>query len=123
MNYFIAGIFRIVILEASAALLVMERAIDRAAVGLRRRRRIAALVVGALAVYSFSEFGELRGGGPLVHPWEQYHFFIGSKYLREVGYFDLYKATFLADREGPGVLGAVRSTRDLHTFDIVDLER
>jgi len=123
MNYFIAGILRIVILEASAALLVMERAIDRAATRLRRRRKIASIVVAALAVYAFTDFGELRGGGPLVHPWEQYHFFLGSKYLREVGYFDLYKATFLVDREGPGVLGAVRATRDLHTFDVVDLER
>lgn len=123
MNYFLAGILRIVILEASAALLVMERAIDRAATRLRRRRKIASMVVAALAVYAFTEFGELRGGGPLVHPWEQYHFFLGSKYLREVGYFDLYKATFLADREGAGVLGMVGATRDLHTFDVVDLER
>src|SRR5262249_28823589 len=122
MSYFLAGILRIILLEASAALLIMERAIDRGAALLRARRRTAALVVAALAVYAFSNLGELPGGNGLVHPWEQYHFFLGSKYLREIGYFDIYKATILADREGAGQLADVRTTRDLHTFDEIPVD-
>ena len=127
MSHFVAGILRIVLLEASAALLVMDRMVDaasvRAAESLQRKRLIAAWIVAGLAVFSFTNFGDLRGQFGLVHPWEQYHFIVGSKYLPEVGYFDLYKATFLADREGPHVLEGVTVTRDLHTFDLEDLDR
>src|SRR5258708_6693411 len=104
MTYFVAGILRIVLLEASAALLLMERAIDRGATALRARRRWGAYGVAALAVFAFTNFGEVHGDNGLVHPWEQVHFFLGSKYLTEIGYFDIYKATILADREGPGRL-------------------
>jgi hypothetical protein len=123
MSHFVAGILRIILLEASACLLVLERVIDVAAVPLRARRRWASYAVAALSVYAFVNFGELHGDGRLVHPWEQYHFFLGSKYLREVGYFDLYRATLLADRDGPHRLDRVTRTRDLHTFDLVDVDR
>ncbi|HKA89228.1 MAG TPA: glycosyltransferase family 87 protein [Haliangiales bacterium] len=123
MNHFVAGIIRIILLEASVALLIMERAIDEAAVRLRARRRWGAYLVAALSVSAFLNFGELHGDGNLVHPWEQYHFFLGSKYLREVGYFDLYTATILADREGTHRLDRVSRTRDLRTFDEVDVDR
>ena len=117
MSYFVAGILRIMLLEASVALLVLERALDSGATALRARRRWAAYAVAALSVYAFTNFGELHGSNGVVHPWEQYHFFLGSKYLKEIGYFDIYKATFLADREGAQQLRDVRGTRDLHTFD------
>jgi hypothetical protein len=123
MSYFVAGILRIILLEASAALLVMERAIDRGATALRARRRWGAAVVGALAVLAFTNFGELHNDNGIVHPWEQYHFFLGAKYLPEIGYFDIYKATLLADREGARQLADVRVTRDLHTFDEVAVDR
>ena len=60
-----------------------------------------------LALFSWTNFGALRGGGDLVHRWEQYHFFFGSKYLPEIGYFNLYKATILADRESAHAIGFV----------------
>jgi hypothetical protein len=121
MNYFVSGIIRIILLEASAALVVMERLIDPAAQRLRSRRRLWAFAVAALSLFAFTNYGELRGNHELVHPWEQYHFFLGSKYLREIGYFDLYKATLLADREGAHAL-AVDRTRDLHTFGLVPVD-
>ena len=52
-----------------------DRAAPAAALGdLRDRRRVT--------IYAFCNFGELHGDDRLVHPWEQYHFFLGSKYLR-----------------------------------------
>jgi hypothetical protein len=122
MSYFVAGILRIILLEASAALLVMERAIDRGAAALRRRRRWGALAVAAAALFAFVNFGDLHGAGRIVHPWEQYHFFLGSKYLQELGYFDIYTATILADREGADQLHDVTTTRDLHTFDEIAVD-
>jgi hypothetical protein len=58
-----------------------------------------------------------------VHRWEQYHFFFGSKYLPEIGYFNLYKATILADRESAHAVGFVRTTRDLTSFDEIPVEQ
>jgi hypothetical protein len=118
VSYFVAGILRIILLEASAALLVMRRAFAGVAAA---RARAATLIVAALAVFAFTNFGQLRGSGPMVHAWEQAHFFLGSKYLAEIGYFDIYKAIFLADREGARRLGDLSETRDLRTFDLVPL--
>ena len=88
----------------------------------QRRLDLAFRVVAVLALFSWTNFGALRGGGDLVHRWEQYHFFFGSKYLPEIGYFNLYKATILADRESAQRVGFVRTTRDLTTFDDVPVE-
>ena len=123
MSYFVAGILRIILLEASAALLVIARIVRGGDARAQRRLDFAFKLVAALALLSWTNWGALRGGGNLVHRWEQYHFFFGSKYLPEVGYFDLYKATILADRESAHALGSVRTTRDLHTFDEIPVER
>lgn len=84
-----------------------------------RRLRHVLLVVVVLSGWAFTDYGRgLRW--PFVHAWEQAHFFVGSKYLEEIGYFDIYKAIFLADQDGPRRLKKVVETRDLHTFDVVD---
>jgi hypothetical protein len=106
MNLFISGILCMLLLEANALTALLSP---------RRTRVFAGIAL--LSALLFTNFGRLHGGH-LVHPWEQTHFFLGSKYLREVGYFDLYKAVLLADREGRGRLREVRQTRDLHTFDL-----
>jgi hypothetical protein len=123
LSYFVAGILRIIMLEASAALVVLTRVVRRDDARGQRRLDLAFRVLAVLALFSWTNWGALRGGGELVHRWEQYHFFFGSKYLPEVGYFNLYKATILADRESANVIGFVRTTRDLTTFDEVPVER
>ena len=191
MNHFISGIIKIVILEASVALLL----IDLMAAGRfeRERARVAGVLAG-LMVYAWANYGALRANtsvayaltalplvlacawllqagfgealsermkrlrswaagfspqrGPkvvtvtlaallslgwvsqgvqsgavvMVHPWEQFHFYFGAKYQREVGWFNLYKAAILADRETSNVLARVPSTRDLTTFDEMPIE-
>jgi len=123
VSYFVAGILRIILLEASAALLVLTRIVRRDDARGQRRLDLAFKIVAVLALFSWTNYGALRGGGELVHRWEQYHFFFGSKYLPEVGYFNLYKATILADRESARAIGFVQTTRDLHTFDEEPVER
>jgi hypothetical protein len=72
--------------------------------------------------------GAWVGGGvalgklPLVHQWEQFHFYLGAKYQREVGWFNLYKAAVLADQETVHVLGEMPTTRDLTNFEQVPLD-
>jgi len=123
MSYFVAGILRIIILEASAALLVVARLVRADDARGQRRLDLAFKLIAVLALFSWTNYGALRGGGNLVHRWEQYHFFFGSKYLPEIGYFNLYKATILADRESAHAIGFVRTTRDLTTFDEIPVER
>lgn len=68
-------------------------------------------------------FGGVSAGKlPLVHPWEQFHFYLGAKYQRELGWFNLYKASILADRETVNVLGNMPNTRELTTFEQVPLD-
>ncbi len=203
MNHFISGILKIVLLEASIGLLVLDVvAPERYA----RARQAAFATVAGLMVFAWANYGTLRANGsvaytllaapiiglvawlvraaftqktdpeglsprqesfrassaelakgvglakvkaphrhvavlasvalvggwlwwglvtsslPLVHPWEQYHFYFGAKYQKEIGWFDLYKATLLADREGPHALGNVTRTRELETFNEVSVD-
>jgi hypothetical protein len=119
MSYFVAGILRIVILEAAAALLVCARLARGLDAVTQRRLDVAFRVVAVVALFSWTNYGGLRGYDRLVHRWEQYHFYFGSKYLPEVGYFNLYKATILADRESAHILTQVRETRDLTNFEVL----
>ncbi len=199
MNHFISGIIKIVILEASIGLLLLDFvAPDR----FEKARRVAFATLAGLMVFAWANYGALRGGAswgytmvvvplillgswliraaftqeaptpkqasfrdgatefaknvglkkverpyrhaavaltvallsgwlwwglrtqslPLTHPWEQFHFYLGAKYQKELGYFDLYKATLIADREGPKVLGNVTQTRELETFNDLSVE-
>ena len=63
--------------------------------------------------------------GERVHVWNQYHYYVGSKYFSEVGYFDLYSATltadddFLADGGEPAQgFAVVRKSRDMRTYQL-----
>jgi hypothetical protein len=123
MSYFVAGILRIIMLEASAALLIIARLVRSDNARAQRRLDLAFKLLAVLALFSWTNYGALRGGGNLVHRWEQYHFFFGSKYLPEIGYFNLYKATILADRESAHAVGFVKTTRDLTNFDEISVDK
>jgi hypothetical protein len=118
MSHYVEGILRITILEASVALLICARLARRDDARIQRRLDFAFRAVAVLALFSWTHFGALRGGDRLVHRWEQYHFFFGSKYLPEIKYFNLYKATILADRESAHILTRVSQTRDLTNFEL-----
>lgn len=123
MSYFVAGILRIIILEASAALLVIARVVRDDDARAQRRLDVAFKTLAVIALFSWTNWGALRGDGlRVVHRWEQFHFFFGSKYLPEIGYFNLYKAALLADRESTHMLGYVPRTRDLTNFEEVDVK-
>ena len=117
MNHYISGIIKIMILEAGAALLLFDRFF---AERFERQRKIGFAVLAGLMVFAWCEYGNFR-----VHYWEQFHFYLGAKYQNEVGWFDLYKAALIADRDvdGPHILGSVTETRDLTNFEVVKVEQ
>lgn len=120
MNHFIAGILKIIMLEGALALLL----IDRLAEGKYERARVwGARILTGLMVLAWCNFGGLRGNFGMVHEWEQFHFYLGAKYQKEVGWFDLYKAAIIADRESTHILDGMRETRDISTFEIVSIDQ
>src|SRR5206468_4004675 len=53
-----------------------------------KRRLSIALIV--LAAGAWFQFGRFISGTPL-HYWDMFHYFMGSKYFPENGYFELYR--------------------------------
>src|SRR5690606_13966334 len=63
----------------------------------RNQRRVCiALVVASAA--SWTNFGVFHGER-VIHFWDQAHYFVGSKYFDELGYFELYDCIAKAERE------------------------
>ncbi len=53
-----------------------------------------------------------------VRVWNVYHYYLGAKYFRELGYTDLYRATLRADEEGANYWRAIDRVRNLHTYEV-----
>lgn len=82
--------------------------------GLARGLDFALLLAGVLAAAAWWNFFQFNF--PMFgHPSETYHYYIGSKYFRELGYTRLYTCTALADAEAGRPEVATRSLRDLVT--------
>src|SRR5262245_57311267 len=58
------------------------------------------IVVSAILFSSavFHNVGGLRGG-TFVHYGEMFHYYLGSKYFKELGYYELYNAVVTVDTE------------------------
>lgn len=56
---------------------------------------------------------------PKVRVWNVYHYYLGAKYFRELGYHDLYSATLRADAEDRDYWRRVSTVRDLYSYDKV----
>src|SRR5574341_1222945 len=83
-----------------------------------RSARILLLVLGLLvaALLSYPNFGFFHGRQwGHIHYWDVFHYFMGAKYLPELGYDRLYEATVVAGRE-LGAFGSVTHVRDLTTY-------
>ena len=90
----------------------------------RRVRWLAAglLVAGALSYPNFGLLHPQRGVPPApahIHYWDSFHYFMGAKYLPELGYTGLYEATLIAGRE-LGAFDYVTQLRDLRTYALGD---
>ena len=99
-----------------------ERKLPGFVPGLIRRSRPLAVALVVILSGAWVGGGVAAGKLPLIHQWEQFHFYLGAKYQREVGWFNLYKAVILADRETVNVLGGMPTTRELKTFEQVPLD-
>ena len=105
------------VLSAALLLSCFERA-----PGLRRRlpRPVALALATALAVLSlgvYVAFGDVQFP---YHRWDQFHYYIGAKYLPELDYMRIYQCTAVAEAERFGrSVTAQRTIRDLATEALV----
>lgn len=63
------------------------------------RRQLLALV-GILSFFAYWNFGAFHFGN-YVHYWDSYHYYVGSKYFKELSYDLLYECSSVADSEEP----------------------
>ncbi|MCA9695255.1 MAG: hypothetical protein KC636_37090, partial [Myxococcales bacterium] len=72
-------------------------------------------VLGGGVVYFYGMHGLVHR--TYVHQWDAYHYLLGPKYFRELGYFDLYRCT--AQATPRAVIPDATKARDLRTYEVV----
>jgi len=75
---------------------LLERVLER------RLPAITSIIAGvalASVVLQSGHYLTMSMGGERVRAWNVYHYYLGSKYFKELGYHDLYAATVTADDE------------------------
>lgn len=76
-------------------------------------------VLAATAVLTYNNFTRFD----FIGYWDLYHYVLGSKYSSELGYYELYNASIVADREGKRGFEGIRTIRDLRTQKIVPVRQ
>jgi hypothetical protein len=85
-----------------------------------RRRRALLVAVASASLAAWLNFGNFHFPS-FVHTWEMFHYYIGGKYLPELGYTRLYACAAVADADdGIDLRGHVM--RDLRTNQVVPAE-
>ncbi len=110
-----ARIVLLVLLASIFLWLVAGRPVSR-----RLRIVIFGVLVGALLSYpNFGVFHPDHSGyrAGHIHYVDAFHYFMGAKYLPELGYSRLYEAAFVAGRE-LGAFGDVTHVRDLTSYTL-----
>lgn len=104
------GILQCVLWLAALPLFLRRRRAGRA-----ERVALAALVL--LSAASHAGFGRFHGGGRFLHDHEFFHYYMGSKYFRELGYDGLYCATYRALAEAdPPAARRITLIKNLRTY-------
>jgi len=86
------------------AFLWWERKLSDAGKAAAKKRVRAALVgvMGVLAFLTYFNFGFFHFPN-FIHGWDTFHYYIGSKYFKEVSYERLYECVAIADSEEPNL--------------------
>ena len=118
------GLIALYCLFGQKRLIGLGGKVGEAIAGFARGLLLAALLVAALlAVGNYNNFGRFRYGSHL-NAYEFYHYYMGSKYAREIGYTDLYNASLVADFEtGMKYSGKQKKIRNLDIIQRPELGR
>jgi hypothetical protein len=94
-----------------------------------RWKKMAAAAFAVVGVVSYFQFFQI-GYKEFYHRWEFFHYYVGSKYYREIGFEGIYTCSAVAESELPDGLNSpsdhpkqevkIRKLRDLRVNLIVD---
>jgi hypothetical protein len=60
------------------------------------------VLVGVLSFFAYFNFGKFHFGN-YIHFWDTYHYYVGTKYFKELSYDRLYECASVADSEEPSL--------------------
>jgi hypothetical protein len=80
----------------------------------------ALCLTAAVSAMAYFNFGGFHGAGA-IHHWEQFHYFLGSKYFPELRYDGLYAASLAAEEHAGLGHGLQSHVRDLRTNEVVPI--
>jgi hypothetical protein len=117
-----AQIKRLNLLIASAVLLVLAlRSTGARCLASRPAYLRALTALAALAVVAYLNFFSFHGERTFVHYHDVAHYYLGSKYFRELGYGSLYTAMLRAEAESEGNHFKAIEARDLRSGELVHI--
>jgi len=96
VDQFVVALPKVVVVSALAVLVGASFVLERRSPWRQRLFTVGFAIVLAASILAYFNFGRFRFEGGVVNRWEQYHFFLGSKYLPELRYDGLYDATVAA---------------------------
>ncbi len=95
----------------------------------RTHRRARSVLLALLAPLALAAAWQAAGHDlirfattPRVRVWNVFHYYLGAEYFGEVGYFSLYDAALLADRENTDYWHSIRRVRDQRSYDVGPLD-
>ncbi|MEO5769592.1 MAG: discoidin domain-containing protein, partial [Polyangia bacterium] len=76
-------------------------------------RRQLLVLVGIVSFFAYWNFGAFHFGN-YVHYWDSYHYYVGSKYFKELSFDLLYECSSIADSEEPSMRRKVELRKIMH---------
>lgn len=87
--------------------------------GVRKAFSAALALLTCLGFFAHFNLFEWHPGKVHLHNLEMYHYFMGTKYFKEVGYTKLYEASLIADSLDDPYFRPELSIRSMETYEIV----
>jgi len=96
--------FEMVLAALAMALLIWGIKLEKAGRGnhFARLRDWLLAAVGVISFFCYFNFGFWHFPNR-VHQWDTFHYYVGSKYFKELSYDRLYECVAVADSEAPGL--------------------
>ena len=89
---------------------------------LRKGTTVVLGIAAAFAILNYMDYGLFRYG-TYHNEWSLYHHYVGTKYASELGYYNIYGATVIADLEGESQFpNCFENVRDLRSYKSVPVQ-
>lgn len=102
MSLYAIQMIKLAVAVAAVLLVFVFWCVDR---GYLKPYKALLLVLAALMLFSipcYFDFGFYPKHGRFMNPHGWFHYYLGAKYSPEVGYYNLYRAVVVADRDNTG---------------------